>query len=213
MFLSIEQIKAARALLKWTQKDLAQHAGLNDDQVHSFESGRTRSLEVLEAVHDALASSGIDFIAGGVVLRNTKIRQLTGADGFVQFMDDVYNTATLPEPADISVLNVKNEEFLRWIGNKADAHLTRMSKLKLKPARCIISEDYKTDIAKEYSNYRSVDKSLLGDSTLYLYGNKAAIILFSDINVEVTIIENERATKGFRNMFDAIWALSREQAS
>ena len=67
MFLTIEQIKAARALLKWTQKDLARYTGLNDDQIQAFEAGRTRSLEVLEAIYKTFILQGLDFSNGGVV--------------------------------------------------------------------------------------------------------------------------------------------------
>jgi transcriptional regulator with XRE-family HTH domain len=67
MFITVEQIKAARALLKWTQKDLAANAGLNDDQVHNYEASRTRSLEVLEAIYKSFSAQGIEFVEGGVI--------------------------------------------------------------------------------------------------------------------------------------------------
>jgi transcriptional regulator with XRE-family HTH domain len=68
MFFSIEQVKAARALLKWTQKDLAMQAGLSADQIFNFESGRSRSFEIWEAVHKAFTREGVVFIEGGVKL-------------------------------------------------------------------------------------------------------------------------------------------------
>lgn len=51
--------KAARALLEWTSKELAERSGVNPDTIRSFESGRTKMLsrqyeyEVLKAFTDA----------------------------------------------------------------------------------------------------------------------------------------------------------------
>lgn len=96
MFISLEQIKAARALLKWTQKDLAAHAGLGDDQVHSYEAGRTRSLEVLEAMCAAFSAHGIDFPDGGVQPRKVSSFLL---NSYMDLLDDI--SRSMPEGGEV----------------------------------------------------------------------------------------------------------------
>ena len=91
MLISIEQIKAARALLRWTQKDLAREAGLNDDQVHNFEAGRTKSLEVLEAIYLTLGRNGLDFSNGGVV--PFKITSYV-LNSYIEVLDDACEAMT-----------------------------------------------------------------------------------------------------------------------
>ncbi len=75
---SIRQIKAARALLGWSQDDLAQHSGISAPTVKRLEAadgdvgGRP---ETGEALVTALEKAGVEFIAengGGAGVRLRK---------------------------------------------------------------------------------------------------------------------------------------------
>ena len=75
---SIRQIKAARALLGWSQDDLASRSGLSIPTIKRLEAaegdigGRE---ETREAIVGALQEGGIEFIAengGGIGIRLTK---------------------------------------------------------------------------------------------------------------------------------------------
>jgi predicted transcriptional regulator len=75
---SIRQIKAARALLGWSQEDLAQHSGVSGPTVKRLEAaegdigGRAKTGDALVA---ALEEAGVQFIAengGGAGVRLTK---------------------------------------------------------------------------------------------------------------------------------------------
>ena len=75
---SIRQIKAARALLNWSQEDLAMHSGVSLPTVKRLESidgevgGR---VDTREAIVVALQKGGIEFIqenGGGAGLRLVK---------------------------------------------------------------------------------------------------------------------------------------------
>ena len=75
---SIRQIKAARALLGWSQDDLAKHSGVSAPTVKRLEAaggdigGRAETGESLVA---ALEEAGVEFIAengGGAGVRLTK---------------------------------------------------------------------------------------------------------------------------------------------
>jgi predicted transcriptional regulator len=75
---TIRQIKAARALLGWSQEDLAQHSLISEPTIARLESadgqiaGRPSTAENIKA---ALEKAGIEFIAengGGVGVRLRK---------------------------------------------------------------------------------------------------------------------------------------------
>ena len=75
---SIEQIKAARALLRWSQVDLAGKSGISIPTIKRLESvsgeigGRS---ETATAIRAALEAAGIEFIAengGGAGVRLKK---------------------------------------------------------------------------------------------------------------------------------------------
>lgn len=77
---SIEQVKAARALLRWSQEDLAKSSGVSLPTIKRLEAkggdigGRESTAKALV---DALQAGGVIFIApngsaGGVKLREAK---------------------------------------------------------------------------------------------------------------------------------------------
>ncbi len=75
---SVEQIKAARALLRWTQHDLAEASGVSVPTVKRLEAdggtlgGRASTVAALRA---ALEAAGVEFIAengGGAGVRLRK---------------------------------------------------------------------------------------------------------------------------------------------
>jgi len=65
---TIRQIKAARALLGWSQSDLARRSGISEPTIARLESldgelgGREETVRKIRA---ALENSGIEFINGG----------------------------------------------------------------------------------------------------------------------------------------------------
>ncbi len=72
---SIEQVKAARALLNWTQIDLANHSGISEPTIKRLEAqsgilgGR---LETSKKIVQALEIAGVEFIpenGGGAGVR------------------------------------------------------------------------------------------------------------------------------------------------
>ena len=59
------QCRAARALLDWTQPDLAKAAGLGLSTVVDFERGRRRvSEDAVSAIRKALERNGVEFTDG-----------------------------------------------------------------------------------------------------------------------------------------------------
>lgn len=66
--LTLEQVKAARALLAWSQQELAARARIATSTVADFERGvRTPTVNNVQAIREALEAEGLQFIAGGVV--------------------------------------------------------------------------------------------------------------------------------------------------
>ena len=60
-----EQIRAARALLRWEQKDLAQTSGVSEQTVIRLEKmvGQVSGqIGTVQAIKDALETGGVDFI-------------------------------------------------------------------------------------------------------------------------------------------------------
>jgi ribosome-binding protein aMBF1 (putative translation factor) len=63
--MSIEQCRGARALLDWSAQDLADAGKIGVATVRRFESGSAVARNSVFAMHEALLSAGITFIAAG----------------------------------------------------------------------------------------------------------------------------------------------------
>lgn len=57
------QCRAARALLRWSQQDLAKESGISDVTIRHFEIGRTEPQKgTLVVLRQAFTAAGIEFI-------------------------------------------------------------------------------------------------------------------------------------------------------
>jgi len=64
------QIKAARVLLGWTKRDLAERAHINRRTVANIETGKHRPFQsTLLAIRRAFEAAGLEFIEGRPVVR------------------------------------------------------------------------------------------------------------------------------------------------
>jgi transcriptional regulator with XRE-family HTH domain len=76
ILISVEQCRAARAMLGWSQGDLADAAKVSRTTIVDFERGlRTPHRNNLEAIQRAFQNAGIEFIpenGGGAGLRLAK---------------------------------------------------------------------------------------------------------------------------------------------
>jgi predicted transcriptional regulator len=64
--ISIRQIRAARALLGWTQGDLADNAGLSEISVKNIERGvAAPKTSTMAALITAIEKAGVEFTNGG----------------------------------------------------------------------------------------------------------------------------------------------------
>ncbi|WP_020187638.1 helix-turn-helix transcriptional regulator [Methylopila sp. 73B] len=70
MTITPAQSRAARALLNWSQPELAEASKASVSTVRDFETGkRTPIANNLGAIRDALEAAGVELIEGGVKLR------------------------------------------------------------------------------------------------------------------------------------------------
>lgn len=73
MTLTAEQIRAARALLNWSQDDLAQAVGVSTRTIERLEAGRASRPINFRGVRSAFVDAGVEFFDdGGLRLRPQK---------------------------------------------------------------------------------------------------------------------------------------------
>ncbi len=191
MILTIEQIKAARALLKWTQKDLAKHANLNDDQVHNFEAGRSRSLETIVAIHKAFVTNGLDFVSGGVIKNEFTSYTL---NSYMDLLDDICDS--FPSGGSFYKHCADESRSSKEIQEKIDA--MRLSGIT---DYVTISEDndYFTGKPKQYR--KIPNRYFASSEVIVIYQSKVAFF----IDGKVLVIVNGNLSRVFEDQFKYWW--------
>jgi transcriptional regulator with XRE-family HTH domain len=205
---TIDQIRAARALLNWSQTDLADRAGLSQTGIARIESGvNMPNSSTLDKIAAAFDSAGIEFIADrGVEKRDRGIRVLRGQKGFIEFMDDVHDEM-LRHGGQMCVSNVDEHNWIKWMGRERyDQHAARMAQIKPRvKSRIIIKENDYFFIAHEFAEYRWFPEKLFNAQSFYAYGSKLALIDFQEEDVSIMILEQVEFTQGFMILFDIAW--------
>lgn len=203
--ISSRQIKAARALLGWTQADLAQASGLHFNAINKIENeaGQVRQ-NSLTAIKSACEYAGIRFRGQrGVELKEDVFETLRveGKDFLARIIDDIL--VCLRTPEDELLCCTPDEGLFNTLDPKQSArYYNRMQQLAFKE-RIITCETY-NHFAHNRKNYRWLPYETLGKITYTLYSDRVA---FTNWDVqESLIIRNKSLAETFRAQFEFLWS-------
>ena len=212
------QIKAARALLDWDAAALAKAAGLSRETVSNIENSLVQARETtLADITRAFTDYGVEFIGNtGVQLKQGAVYSLKGSEGFKKLMDEIYLAACDASAVDgrkpICVSNVDDRLFMKHLGDYMLFHAKRMDDLKNAKVYVLVREnDFFTIPGGKYLQYRWCPMQENGNVPFYVYGDKLAILMFSEARgVEIIIIASPQVAKVYREQFELLWKLSRK---
>jgi transcriptional regulator with XRE-family HTH domain len=208
-FITASQCRAARALLNWSQPELAQRCGMHVQTVSAYESDvRIPSKRTLEKTTMTFESSGIEFLPhDGVRRRIRDVITYDGVPGFEAFIADVYQTVK-SVGGDICVSNVNEKDFdkhVSWGG--APHHLKKMAELKKCmdfSFRILVKEGDMYFPASDYAEYRWINSKYFRTVPFYVYGDKLAIINFQK-GATVHVVESKEIADAQRIQFNLFW--------
>jgi transcriptional regulator with XRE-family HTH domain len=208
---TIEQIRAARALLDWSQSDLADQAGLSQTGIARIENGTNQpNSNTLNKIKAAFENAEIEFLGDSGLRKKTgEIKTFRGETGFAKFIYDVYETIR-DKGGEVCVSNVDERNFDRWQAQNREDYLAKMTSLKSEQKfsfKILVQEGDKHQVA-DYAEYRFAKPENFGSVPFYVYGTKTAIILFGD-DVAVYIIDNKEIANAQRKQFSLAWNAAR----
>ena len=213
---TLEQIRAARALLGWSHHDLADKAGLSQTGIARIENGtnqpNSKTIAKIEAAFDL---EDIEFIEGGVRKRANRIIFYKGKEGFAKFRLDTLHEAESNENADICVANVNERLYDKWGEGEANENYRRKMPIikKNKPNmrfRSIVKEGDERLPARHHSEYRALAEKEFGDFPFYIFGDKTALTMFEEDDVSIFIIDHPMVTKFYREIFEESWKKAKD---
>lgn len=208
MLITPSQIRAARALLEWSGRDLAARLKVSPATVSMIESGHnTGSVETLSAMMEEFTRAGIEFLPNdGVARKHVHIVEYKGAEGFRDFLTDVYEIAR-DVGGDICLHNARPSYWYKWLSEEWYAmHRERMNEIKDRfTFRVTAVEGEELLIGSSFAEYRWIPRHMFNDRGFYCYGPKLAFLNFERDDVQVFILNQKEFADGFRGMFDITW--------
>ena len=210
MDISVDQIRMARTLKRWTQDDLAKAAGISKLTIYKMErEDRNPHANTLLKIKEAFEKEGIEFLENNGLREKPQrmVLTLTGVSGFNLFKADVRKT-TMENTSehDICICNVDERLFQKWSGTKDTAqHRAFMEQISNLSCRILSLEGDDYFVAKKYAEYRWLPKILYDNIPIYIYGDKTAIIAFEEHDVTVFIIHHKQVTSFYRKYFERMW--------
>lgn len=207
MIITAAQCRAARALLDWSQPDLAKKSGIHVQTISNFEHGNgSPTNKTLGTIRETFESEGVDFSDhdDGVRRTSAKIQYLHGADGFQRFMDDVYDVAKT-QGGEICLHNANPKNWLKWLGSDWNTmHTNRMLELGKLNFKITAAHDDYTMIGK-HAEYRWLPREMWNDQSFYAYGNRIALLNFEKESINIVVMHNQKFANGFRKLFNVTW--------
>lgn len=206
--MTIHQIKAARALLDWTQADLAKAAGIHLNVINNIERGTSSPRQnTLDRVQAALEGSGIAFLgARGVELKRETVA-VTKHEGphFIRgFTADILSAAGAQEEVLSILSDIRNFSAHDPDGTK-DYYAQKTARGFQER---LITRDMPGFYPRHSETYRVVAPELLGPVDMVIYADRVAH-LFWGAN-EVIIMKNPDLAATQRRIFEHLWAAGHE---
>lgn len=205
------QLRVARSFLGWTQQDLALQVGLSKDTIRNIENERKQAKqETIDRIIRTFELAGVEFIKGGIKEADAVVR-MNGADGFWDFLTDVYQTIVKhgrdSQPLQVFLSNVVHQNWIRCIGvEKWQIHTNRMLAIKSKmDVRILVKEKDWNFPARSYAKYKWVAEQQFNDRSFYSYHDKLAFLNFQLDRVEITIMRQAEFAEGYRYLFQNTW--------
>ena len=203
--ITVEQIKASRSLLNWTQIDLAKACGISEHTIKNIErrSGNPR-FETQLLIQKTLEDSGIEFIEQiGVKLRgeNLKVQVWEGSESLFRLLKDIYETLAGTEN-ELMICGIDENIYMKYGGERFLAEIQKRNDANVNVK--LLSCEGDTHFIGPQEHYRWIPAQVFNQMPYYVYDNKYAILLWGAVQ-KVVLIENKAIADGYRKQFMALW--------
>jgi transcriptional regulator with XRE-family HTH domain len=206
--ISISQIRAARALLNWTQGELAKKSGLSLRALNSIERGlAVPRLDNLRLIEETFEKADIEFGDNDGVRRCTErldIIKYEGIDYLGQHLIDATQELRVPG-AEIMISIARESDYADLSPKILDDYFLHIARYRI-TERCLVStgDSY---VVGPPSTYRWAKPETFNHVFYTVYGDNVAFQIPSNPH-RVIIIRNPSMADMFRRQFEFNWAMA-----
>lgn len=198
MTIKVSQIRAARALLNWSQKDLAERSGISEMSIINYENEkRTPHQSTLDKVLQAFELAGVIFTKNGLEMKDDAVTVIDGDDWYLRLLDDVYYS--LMDNKDAEVLLICGDDRMSPPDVNDRWRKIRNSGIRMRQ----LVEDGNAYLMGPLKEYRYMPKERFNNYVSLIYGDKVAVC--TDANTKALVFKDPLLSKTWKNLFDVMW--------
>lgn len=199
MKVRVNQVRAARALLDWSQKDLAERADMSEVSITNFEKEKsTPNQSTVEKILNAFSLAGVSFIDKGVTLKEDTITTMEGEGWYLRLLDDVYYT--LIDKPDAEYLTMCADDSVST--SEINGRLRKIRNAGIRMRQLV--EEGNTYLMGPLKEYRYIPKENFRNHVSLIYGDKIAIC--TEGNAKAVVFRDANLADTWRNIFDVMWS-------
>lgn len=199
------QVKAARALLDWSQEQLEQVSTVGRKTIYDFEKGSSKATDTtIGKLQKTLESHGIEFTSGsGVRLKDQTVSVLEDREGEQFLLDDIFKTLQATG-GEVLIYGVHGESPLAYKGFREMVvkHVERLYAAGL--TQRVLKKEGDTNFIAPRDSYRWIEIDETIPAPLYIYDDKVAFSQLTEPKKTI-IIENSLIAQSARHLFNFAW--------
>jgi DNA-binding XRE family transcriptional regulator len=172
--ISASQIKAARALLDWSQDDLAEAANVSRTTIRSVEMGYAVRANNIAEIYKALEKNGVEFLDDeGVKRQSEEMKTYRGSNGCDKFFDEILKVAHAND-SDIICYIQSQDMLTRPSGATHRTNLERLEEIqKVTDVKCLVSDNVRLPLTPPSFQIRIMpERSVFLPSSCFVYGDQ-----------------------------------------
>jgi transcriptional regulator with XRE-family HTH domain len=204
--INARQIRAARALLNWSQVDLARAASLATTSIKNIENenGTTRR-ETLAQVQETLEANGIEFQPGdGIRRRSDVVAVHEGRDASAALIDSILTSMEAGTEKDLCIIGLDEHTLAETQGTERLMEAAERLERAAIRRRVLICEGVR-EVYGDPACYRWLPRDYYSrNSSFYIYGDKLAIQT-GTLKPQTIIINSCQAARNLRKVFSLLW--------
>lgn len=209
--ITVEQIRAARALLNLKQSELAKAAGISLASLNNIERHVTHPrIDTLKKIQNSLEDSGIEFLPQDGIRRleeEYRVDIFEGEEAIHKWFQDITSTLKKTGDRNIYLLGIDDEIFIRKYKKELDHYLEELQKNGWREHVLVCEGDNRFYASPKTTTYRWVSKDIFSRVPYAVYGNTYSIITWGPPE-RLVIIKNQNIADSMRNQFTHHWEQS-----
>ncbi len=211
--ITIEQIRAARGLINWSQSDLAGKTGLSMNAISNMEKGQsTPRVDTIQLIQSALEKAGVEFLSGmGVRLKGEvfEIEKIEGDNLVTKQLEDMLAHLLDTGKKEI-VFNGLDNQRLEGLFPGMGAVYNDYFKLfkKHQFVQKVLLKEGDTNFVAPENHYRWISEQLFGEIPYGVYGDTTSLFLWGP-PLRLVQIRNAAIAETFRRQFYALWEIAK----